>query len=392
MIDPAPARPHRKLVFALIALAAVIGFLAVFAVWAKRQLLETDTWTETSTELLENDDIAAAVSGYMVDTLFSEVDVEAEIEQALPPRAAPAAGPIAGAIRQLADERAGKALQRPKVQQLWEEANERAHGTLLEVVEGGGSEDVTLDLGTIVDQLGEQVGVSDAASKLPPDAAQIVILDNDELAAAQNAVDLLETLAWVLTAVALLLFALAIYLAAGWRREALRNVGFAFIAVGIAVLVVRGIAGNYLVDQLASTASVEPAIDATWSIGTSLLADGGGAMLFYGIVIVLGAWLAGPTGLGRTARREITPVLAGRSTAYAALVVLLLLLFWWSPTPGFQRLAPSIVLIVLLVIGLEALRRQAIRDFPEQTWEAGTRRWQDAGRSLLERRREKRGG
>jgi hypothetical protein len=61
MIDPAPARPHRKLVFALIALAAVIGFLAVFAVWAKRQLLETDTWTETSTKLLEDEDIAAAV-------------------------------------------------------------------------------------------------------------------------------------------------------------------------------------------------------------------------------------------------------------------------------------------------------------------------------------------
>jgi hypothetical protein len=386
MNDSASTRPRRKLVLALIVLAAVVGFLAVFALWAKRQLLETQTWTETSTELLENEDIRSTVSGYLVDTLFSQVDVQGEIQQALPPRAAPAAGPIAGAIRQLAETLADRALQRPRAQQLWEQANETAHSTLLDVVERGGSEDVTLDLGTIVNQLGEQVGVENVADRLPPDAAQIVILDNDELVAAQNGVDLLETLAWALTALALLLFALAVYLAAGWRRESLRSVGVAFIAVGLASLIARALAGDYVVDQLASTASIEPAIDATWSIGTSLLADGGGAMLFYGIVIVLGAWLAGPTGVGREARRELAPVLARRTIAYTALVVLLLLLFWWSPTPGFDRLPTSILLIVLFVIGLEALRHQAIADFPERTWEVGVRRWREAGQSLFKRR------
>jgi hypothetical protein len=386
MNDTASTRPRRKLVLAVIVLAAIVGFLAVFSVWAKRQLLESETWTETSTELLEDEEIRTAVAGYMVDTLFTEVDVQAEIQQALPPRAAPAAGAIAGAVRNLADQLALRALERPRVQQLWEEANENAHDTLLQLVEEGGSEPVTLDLGTIVDQLGEQVGVSGAAEKLPPEAAQLVILDNDELVAAQDVVDLLETLAWVLTAIALLLFALAIYLAQGWRREALRAVGFAFIGIGIAVLVARGLAGGFVTDALASTAAVEPAADSTWEIGTSLLRDGGGAMLFYGIVIVLGAWLAGPTGLGRAARREIAPVLAGRGTAYAALVVVLLLLFWWSPTPGFDRLPTSILLVVLFVIGLEAIRAQAIRDFPDQTWEAGTERWRRAVDSRLQRR------
>jgi hypothetical protein len=384
--DLTQTRPRRKAVFALVALASVVAFLAVFAVWAKRQLLETDTWTETSTKMLENDDIRAAVSGYMVDTLFTQVDVKAELEQALPPRAAPAAGPIAGALRQLADSRADRALQRPQVQKLWEQANEATHHTVLDVIQHGGDDDVKLDLGALVDQLGQQVGVTDAASKLPPGTAEIVILDNEEMVAAQNAVDLLETLAWALTALALLLFALAIYLAQGWRREALRSVGFAFIGVGIAVLVVRGMAGNYVTDQLADTASSEPTVSAVWSIGTSLLAAGGGAMLFYGIVIVIGSWLAGPTGLGRSARRAIAPILARRGTAYAALVVLLLLLFAWSPTPGFQRLPVAILLILLFVAGLEALRHQAIRDFPDQTWEAGTQRWREAGSSLLHRR------
>jgi len=386
MAETKATRRHRGWVTLLVVLGAIVLFLSSFALWAKRQLLETNTWADTSSKLLENEDIRTEVAGFLVDTLFSQADVQGEIEQALPPRAAPAAGVIAGAIRNAADDLAVKALERPKAQQLWEEANRNAHKSLLQLVKEGGDQDVTLDVGALVDQLGDQVGLQDAASKLPPDAAQITILHTDDLQAAQDAIDLLEALAWALLVLALLLFAAAIYLAAGWRREALRSVGIAFIAVGIAVLVVRDVAGNILTDKLADTASVEPAISATWSIATSLLTEIGGAGIFYGIVIVLGTWLAGPTGLGRSARRAIAPVLHERRTAYAALLVVLLLLFWWAPTPGFQRVLPSILLIVLSVIGLEALRGQAIRDFPDETWEAGAQRWRDSGRSLLDRR------
>jgi hypothetical protein len=200
-------------------------------------------------------------------------------------------------------------------------------------------------------------------------------------------IDLLETLAWVLTALMLLIFALAIYLASGWRRVALRDVGWAFIVVGIAALVIRGLAGDALTDHLAKTAAVEPAVSSTWTIGTSLLRDIGGATIFYGIVIVIGAWLAAPTGLARSARRELAPVLAGRGTAYAALAILLLLLFWWSPTPGFERLPTSILIIVLMVVGLEALRRQTVRDFPGETWEVGMERWRGRLASLVHRGR-----
>jgi hypothetical protein len=383
----AASRPRRKAVLALIVVGSLIAFLAVFALWAKRQLLETDTWTSTSTELLEDPEIRTTVADYAVETLFTNVPVEAELQQALPPRAAPAAGPIAGAVRQLANNLANRALESPKVQQLWEQANRQAQQTLLAVVEKGSSEDVTLDLTDIVNSLGEQVGVSDAASKLPAGAAEIVILDNSDLVAAQKGVDLLQTLAWLLIALALVLYAVAIYLAAGWRRIALRDVGWAFIVVGIAALVVRGLAGATLTNHLATTSAVEPAISSAWSIGTSLLRDIGGAAVFYGIVILIGAWLAAPSGLGRSARRELAPVLASRTTAYGALAVLLLLLFWWAPTPGFQRLPTSILIIVLMVVGVEFLRHQAIRDFPEENWERGMERWRDRFRSLWGRRR-----
>jgi hypothetical protein len=373
-------RQRRGVVFTLIAVASLIAFFAVFAVWANRQLLETDTWTDTSSKLLEDEEIRTQVSYFMVDALYSNVDVQAELEQGLPPRLQKLAGPVSGAIRELALRLADQALQRPRVQELWENANRSAQERLLNVVEHGGDEPVTLDVGTIVAQLGQQLGV-DTAGKLPPGVANIEIASNDNLVKVNKALDLLRTLAWVLTVVALALFALAIYLADGWRREALRTVGFAFIAIGIVVLVARSLAGNVVVNAVASTEAVKPAANNAWSIGTSLLNDQGGAMIFYGLFIVLGAWLCGPTGFAHSARRAIAPILERRSIAYFTLALILLLLFWWSPTPGFHRLPTALLLIALSIVGLEFLRNRAIKDFPNETWETASERWSSSLRS-----------
>lgn len=373
-------RQRRGVVFTLIAVASLIGFLAVFAIWANRQLLETDTWTDTSTKLLEDKEIRTQVSYFMVDTLYANVDVQAELQQALPPRLQPLAGPAAAGLRELTLRLADQALQRPRVQQLWEDANRKAHQTLIDVVQHGGDEDVTLDVGTIVNQLGQQLGV-DVAGRIPPGAAQIEVLPNDKLSAAQKVIKALRGLAIVLTLLALALLGLAIYLARGWRREALRATGFAFIGIGIAVLVVRSLAGDALVSSLASTEAVKPAVADTWSIGTSLLSAQGGAMIFYGLFIVIGAWLSGPMGFARSARRAIAPVLERRAIAYFALAILLLLLFVWSPTPGFQRLPTAVLLIALAIVGLEFLRNRAIKDFPNETWETASERWSSSLRS-----------
>jgi hypothetical protein len=376
----APSRERRKVVYALIAVGSLIAFLAVLALWANRQLLETDTWTDTSSQLLEDDEIRQQVSFFMVDTLYANVDVQAELQQALPPRLQPLAGPAAAGLRELSLRLADQALQRPRVQHLWEDANRRMHETLIDVVEHGGDEDVNLDVGTIVAQLEEQLGV-DVSAQVPEGIATIEVLPNDKLTTVQKALKLLRTLAIVLTVLTLALFALAIYLAGGWRREALRSVGFAFIGIGIAVLVVRGLVGDAVVGSLATTDAVEPAVSNTWTIATSLLSAEGGAMIFYGLFIVIGTWLSGPTGYGRSARRGVTPILHRRSIAYFALALLLLVLFWWSPTPGFERLPTSLLLIALAIVGLEFLRRKAIDDFPDETWETGSARWGAAVRS-----------
>jgi hypothetical protein len=160
--------------------------------------------------------------------------------------------------------------------------------------------------------------------------------------------------------------------------------------VGVAVLVARSIAGGIIVDELAKTDSVRPAADAVWGIFTTLLRDQGVAMIGYGALIIVGAWLAGKTATAREIRRGITPVLARRAWGYPALAVIVLLVFWWSPTEGTSRLLPSLILIALLVVGFEALRAQAMRDFPDETPEVVLARWKARFESLRERIRRRR--
>ena len=374
------SRAHGKLVIAIIVVATLIGLVAVFAVWAKRQLLETDTWVETSSKLLEDEDIRAALDDFIVDALFTNVDVQARLEQRLPPPARALAGPAAAGLRQLADQLTLRALENPRIQLLWEDANRAAHETFITTVEGGdenvstGGGDVTLNVGTIVGQIGDQLGIN-VADKLPADVTTIEILRSDQLEAAQDGVRILKDLALILPFLALALYALAIYLARGWRRRAVRAVGWGFVAIGLLVLLSRSLGGNYLVASLASTAAVEPAANSTWSIATSLLHDTGIAMIGYGLVIVAGAWLAGPGPVARNVRREIAPIMQDRRLGYPVLALIVVIVFWWNPTEGTSRLLPSLVLIALLVAGFEAIRGQAVRDFPDETTDRLGERW-----------------
>jgi hypothetical protein len=362
-------RAHHKLVIAILVLATLLGLISVLSIWVKRQALEGGTWTNTSTKLLENEEVKEALSAYLVETLYENVDVQGELAGALPPAAQPLAGPAAAGLRQLAGELASEALTRPRVQALWSEANRNAHALFLEAIEGGGTTlsteggAVALDLGAIVDRLGAQLGV-DVADKLPPDAARIQLLESDQLSTAQDAVNALKGLSLILPLIALALYALAVFLARGWRREAVRAWGISWMLIGVLVLVLRSVAGEALVESLAGSESVEPAVGAVWDIGTSLLRDGGIAMLAYGLLIFLAAVLAGPLEFAQRARRSLAPLLRERGSAYAAAAVVVVLLLWWGPTEGFRRPLPLLVLLALFIAGIEALRHQTLREFP----------------------------
>ncbi|HEU4658718.1 MAG TPA: SHOCT domain-containing protein [Capillimicrobium sp.] len=356
----------------LVVAGTLLAVLAILALWVSRQALDTDEWTDTSSELLEDPAVQTAVANFLVDRLYANVDVAAELEEALPPRLDPIAPPAAGALRRGAEDLARRALDRPRVQEAWEEANRAAHATLVDVVEGGGdvvSTDqgtVALDLRALVAQIAERTGIGGkVADRLPEGAATIVILRSDQLDTVQTIGKLLKPLALVLVLLMLAAFAAAIALARGRRRETLRGAGIGLVFAGAVALVVRALAGDVVVDALATTAAAREPAESVWRIGTSLLAEVAWATIAYGIIVVIGAWLAGPTRAAVGIRRGLAPYLRSAELTYGVVAAVVLLILLWGPTQGTRRVLPTLVLLALLVAGVEVLRRQARREFPD---------------------------
>jgi hypothetical protein len=369
----APSRPRRRgWARALVVLASILAFTAILAVWANRQLLNTDNWTRTSTQLLENRTIRDQLAAYVVDQLYANVDVAAEIRSALPERAQPLAGPAAGALRDLAERRARKMLSRPRAQALWADANRGAQQQLLKILEGGGpvvstgGGDVVLDVRALLSEMEQQVGIGGRLEqKLPDSAAQITIMRSERLDAAQKVLKVIRGLPIVLIALSLGLFALALAISPDWRRQALRAYGLGFVIAGATALLIQDQAGTALVNALTSTAAAEPAATAAWTISTTLLVQAAWATIGYGVFMLLAAWIAGPSRPTAALRRVIAPYARHPAVAYSALAVFFALLLWWAPTPATRDPALALILLVLLAFGTEALRRLIVREHPD---------------------------
>jgi hypothetical protein len=185
-----------------------------------------------------------------------------------------------------------------------------------------------------------------------------------QLKTARQAVKVVRFLSYFLFFLVLAIYALAVYLATGRRRQLLMGIGASLFIVGLIVLVVRRFAGNYLVDALTKNPLDKGAVHVVWAVETQLLRNVGVNVLIYGVFIMLAAWIAGPSRPARWVRRVSTPTARDHPwVIYAAVALLLLLILITGPTDG-QRVYPLLVVFVAAFAGVEVLRRQMLREFP----------------------------
>jgi Short C-terminal domain len=360
------------LVWALIILAALIGFVFTLTTWINRQMLDTNSWTKSSGKLLQDPEIRSALSVYIVNQLYDNVDVQGQLQQRLPPQFSPLAGPIAAGLRQPAQKTVDRLLDRPRVQTLWVDTNRLAHQRFVAVVEdktkpgvSTANGAVTLDTSKIVTNLGQEIGIPAAAlDRIPPDAGQITVLKSNQLSWVQTGVRLVKVLSVWLIVLDFILWGLALYFAAGARRTALRNIGWSVVVVGVLVLVVRHVLGNYVVHAL-TTADTQPAGIRVWAIATGILSNIGWAAVAYGLALVAGAILAGPSRVATTIRSSMAPVLNLRPVvAWGVVAFAYILLLAWGPTHALRTPIGILLFGVLIALGVYILRRQTLAEFP----------------------------
>jgi putative oligomerization/nucleic acid binding protein len=368
------SKRRRIAIWALIVLASLIALISVLAVWTDRQMLDNGAWNDATKEAIADPAVQDALSVYLVNQLYDNVDVSGQLEQKLPPNVKPLAGPISAALRQPTANGIEFLLGRPRVQQLFVNASAVAHQKLVNVLENKtgfgistGSGAVTLDLHELIVELGQELGISSAAlDKVPADAGVITLLDSDQLSTAQTAVHAVQLASAWLAVLVFVLFGLAIYLARGSRRARLRDVGWAFVLVGLLVLIIRRLGGNWIIGSL-----VDPEFERSghrlWLIWTEILGHTGRALVFYGLVVVIGAVLAGPTRPAVATRRSLAPAFRERpAIVWGAVAGAYLLLVLWAPTYALTRPLWILIFGILIAVGVELLSRQSQREFPDQ--------------------------
>lgn len=387
-------RRHRIVIGTLFVLAMITGIVAVLAVWANRQALNTDNWTNTSSQVLADQHVQTALAAYTVDQLFSSGVVQAQVESVLPAQFQGLAGPISGGLQQVAERVAPKVLASPAAQDAWRLANHAAHATLMKIIEGGGpvvgthGGVVTLNVRALVDQLAKQLGVQEqvaaarsklqanagtiqgAASRagitLPSSSGQLVIMRSSQLRTVQDIGSAIRGLALVLPLVSFALYALAVWLSTDRRRAALRTTGWCFAGIGLITLLARRVLGDYIVNTLVKNPSNRTAAHDVWTIGTTMLYDIAVALFIFGLILVVAAWLAGHTRSATALRHAMAPDLRDRpAVAYITVYAALLLLVVWGPAPATRQLGYIAAFAILLGLGVHALRRQTASEFPD---------------------------
>jgi len=327
----------------VLVLAGLLLLVSAFAIWVNRVALNTQVFTDPSTELIEDDAIRQAVSTRVVDELFESVDVQAELQDQLPPDFQKLAGPAAAGLREAAYRVVDRALEQPRLQRLWELSVEQSHKTLVAVLEGdegtvsttGGV--VSLDLEPLALEAADRIGLPESVQdEIRARVGTIEILRSNELDTAQNGFQLMKTLAWFLPIITLLLFALAVWLARD-RRRAVRKIGITVALVGILGLLAVNVVGNYLVNSLVADTENRTAADNAWTILTQLLRSSFWWMLAVGILFVIASWLAAPGPRALGTRRYVAPALRDRLWPYLGLALIAVFLVLSGPVSDVSR-------------------------------------------------------
>jgi hypothetical protein len=352
---------------ALTILAILLALVGMIAFYVEHTALDEEGFETISRNMIQDDEIRTQVAAKSVDTLFENVDVEAAIAERLPPAQQGLAPVLAGLARSGADRAADAVLERPRVQTVWVETTTATQRQLVRLLdddttfiqtEGGA---VVLDLRPIVIQLGDQVAViGKVAERLPESSGRIAIIEESQLETAQTITRVLRAVADWMWILALVVAALAVWVARGRRRLELRAIALGLVVVGLLLLAVRRFAGSYLVDELAADDAVKPAAHDAWTILTQVLADRAWAWIIFGVLMLLGVWFVGDSGLAARARRVAAPTLESRPTTYGIVAVALLALVLVAPQLARGWLS-ALLLIGLVVAGVEVVRAIVIR-------------------------------
>ena len=290
------------LAWVLIVLATLTAVAAPIASWGHDYLLDTDRFVNTVAPLIQEDDVAQAISIRAAEKLVEELNIEGRLDRLLPDNIDFLSAPLASGIETLAQKSAKAILESDQFYWVWERILTIAHTTAVEAIRSERAIEITeegdvlLDIGALLQEVKDQL-VDAGLSFLdrvpvPADAGTLVLFTSRELGMAKGGVHALDTLNWFLTALALLFFIAAVAISTE-RRKFLMASGIGFALAMAITLIALNVSENQLLGHVESELNLAAAQVVWTKLFSSLV-----AILWGGLALLVAARLD-PTDGGR---------------------------------------------------------------------------------------------
>jgi len=366
----------RRIIAVVLAVLAIITIVAALdAVWLKTTIQDEDQFVATFQNLPREEAVAEALSIRIADGVVEAIEVQAFIADTLPEPLGFIAAPLAGSIRDLIARTAGEIVRSDAVATAWTGALRVTHKAVSAVLSGNdrllvaeeGRVVIDVDqIATVVVERVEATGLD--LPDIEIDIEPIVLYESEELAAAQTVAQVVDTLGWFLSLVALLLVAAALF-AAPDRRWMTAFLGFgtaiALLIHVAALRVGRSAILNGFEDRVSRDATAT-----VWDTVFSRLIQTTWALLVVALLIGIAAWLSGPSHRAAGVRSWATRTIDGwrkpstdEPTGFTAFVIewkrplqtgavvlgVLFVLFGPSPS-GLLVLATAVVVLAVVVV------------------------------------------
>lgn len=308
----------------LMVLASLLGLASVTAVWLRSQVLDTGQYVETVAPLASDPSIQAAVSARLSNEIVTRLDIQGlatQLVQALEERGAPQrlgdlVPPIVSGIQAFLNDKIREVVASPRFAQFWANANRTAHQQVDAILTGQDSDLVSTDDTSIVVDLGQvlelvkqhlvQAGFT-AAQRIPQVSIPYTVAQIDDLPRIQRATKLLNTAAWVLPILALLLGIAAVATAPNRRRGLLitMTVFGITLLLGLAAL---ALAREQALSSLPASVS-PPAAAAVWDTLARFLLAGIETVIVLSAIVIVLTFLSGPSRVAHALRHGLNRLL-----------------------------------------------------------------------------------
>ncbi|MDZ7576740.1 MAG: hypothetical protein U0904_00965 [Candidatus Nanopelagicales bacterium] len=305
-------------------LAFVLTVPSVVAFWGNRTLTQTETYIETVGALAQEREIQDAVAAAVAEAVSQEIDVRGFVRDTLggavddPAIVRTLETTLENALPALVESVTRRILASEQFQALWVKANTALHSVLIAALSGDttgpaqlSDGKLVLDTSSIIEAVKTALverGFGPAALIAVPDSeSKIVLLDSEELEAAQNIYRFADPVSlWLVVVVALFYVAAVLLSRRRARMTLIVGVLLAVSAIVLAVGLAFGQSG--FTDALANTAFAEASAVFYQTLLANLTRAWIG-LLVLGIVVALAGWIAGRRGRKLVATAvQINPV------------------------------------------------------------------------------------